>query len=198
MQTLVIFARAPELGRVKRRLARDIGPLEATRFYRFVLARLLRRVGRDRRWRTVIALTPDRAARGGGWPAGCRLVPQGRGDLGRRMARALAAAPPGRAVLIGSDIPAIGRGHVAAAFAALRRADAVFGPAEDGGYWLVGIRRDSRPAPVDFGSVRWSTAHALADSLAGYARGRRVALIERLADVDDGAGWRRWQAARRP
>ncbi len=197
-RTLVILARAPEFGRVKRRLARDIGAVAALGFYRFALARLLRRVGRDPRWRTVLAVTPDRVVRGRQWPAGCRPVPQGRGDLGRRMARALAAAPPGLVVLVGSDIPAIDRGRVAAAFDGLRRADVVFGPADDGGYWLVGCRRGSRPLPADFGPVRWSTAHALADSLAGFARGRRVALVETLADVDDGAGWRRWRAARRP
>jgi rSAM/selenodomain-associated transferase 1 len=197
-RTLVIFARAPRLGRVKRRLARDIGTVEATRFYRTVLARLLRRVARDPRWRTVIAVTPDRAACEARWTGGRRTMPQGSGDLGRRMARALAAAAPGRVVLIGSDIPAIDRRHVWAAFAALDRAELVFGPAEDGGYWLVGMRRDSGSVPAGFGPVRWSTRHALADSRAGFARGRRVALLDPLADVDDGAGWRRWRASRRP
>jgi uncharacterized protein len=70
---------------------------------------------------------------------------------------------------------------VLAAFRALRRADAVFGPAEDGGYWLVGLspRRPARP----FTAVRWSTVHALTDTLANF-RDRRVAFLRTLRDVD--------------
>jgi len=84
-------------------------------------------------------------------------------------------------VLVGSDIPGLSRDDLAAAFRALGRADAVFGPAEDGGYWLVGLgpRRPAHP----FATVRWSTPHALADTLAN-CRGRRVALLRRLRDVD--------------
>ena len=178
--TVVIFARAPRLGLVKRRLARGIGALAALRFYRGQLASLVRRLARDRRWRTVLAVTPDRArAR---WPAGPVRRPQGGGDLGARMQRAL--TPHRRAVLVGSDIPGLGPADIAAAFRALGRAEAVFGPAEDGGYWLVGLgpRRPERP----FAAVRWSSEHALADTLANF-RGRRVALLRRLRDVDTAA-----------
>jgi glycosyltransferase A (GT-A) superfamily protein (DUF2064 family) len=89
-----------------------------------------------------------------------------------------------RAVLIGSDIPGITAADIAAAFRALGRADAVFGPAEDGGYWLVGFgpRRPPRP----FATVRWSTEHALADTLANCRR-HRVLLLRRLRDVDSAA-----------
>ena len=86
-----------------------------------------------------------------------------------------------RAVLAGSDIPDLRPDDIAAAVRALGRADAVFGPATDGGYWLVGLgpRRPARP----FAGVRWSTRHALADTMANF-RGRRVALLRRLQDVD--------------
>lgn len=175
--TTIIFVRAPRLGTVKRRLARDIGALAALRFHRGELGRLCRELGRDRRWRTVLAVTPDRGrAR---WPAPLPRLPQGRGDLGRRMARALGRYR--RAVLVGSDIPGLGRTEVAQAFRALGRAQAVFGPAEDGGYWLVGL--GPRRPPEPFRNVRWSTEHALADTLAN-CRGRPVALLRRLRDVD--------------
>jgi len=77
---------------------------------------------------------------------------------------------------------------VAAALRALGRADAAFGPAADGGYWLVGLspRRPARP----FASVRWSTRHALADTLGNFRR-HRVALLRTLHDVDTAADWRR-------
>jgi glycosyltransferase A (GT-A) superfamily protein (DUF2064 family) len=99
-----------------------------------------------------------------------------------------------RAVLVGSDIPGLARADIAAAFRALGRAQAVFGPAEDGGYWLVGLgpRRPSRP----FAAVRWSGPHALGDTLANFA-GRRIALLRRLRDVDTAADLAALRRARR-
>jgi hypothetical protein len=104
------------------------------------------------------------------------------------MARAL--APHRRAVLVGCDIPGLGAADIAAAFRALGRAGAVFGPAEDGGYWLVGFgpRRPARP----FAGVRWSTEHALADTLRNCAP-HPVALVRRLRDVDTAADLRALQ-----
>ncbi|MBC7801693.1 MAG: TIGR04282 family arsenosugar biosynthesis glycosyltransferase [Gemmatimonadaceae bacterium] len=178
--TVIVFARVPQLGTVKRRLARDIGDRAALRFYRGNLARLLRALVRDPRFRTVLAVTPDRGQTR--WPVPVAWVPQGGGDLGQRMHRA--CARHGRVAIVGTDIPALGPDHVAAAFRALGRAQAVFGPSDDGGYWLVALspRRPGRP----FGDVRWSTEFALQDTLANF-RGRPVALLGVLRDVDTGA-----------
>lgn len=184
--TLILFARAPRHGTVKRRLARAVGAAAALRFHRGQLLSLARGLGRDRRWRTVLAVTPDATAvRGTRWPAGIPRHGQGSGDLGTRMGRALARHRP-LAVLIGSDIPGIGAADIAAAFRALRAgAPAVFGPAEDGGYWLVGFGARRPAAP--FAGVRWSTAEALADTLANFRGARRPALVRRLRDVDTAA-----------
>ncbi|HTZ78368.1 MAG TPA: DUF2064 domain-containing protein, partial [Stellaceae bacterium] len=95
---------------------------------------------------------------------------------------------------VGSDIPDIAPRHIAAAFRALGRSDAVFGPAEDGGYWLVGLRRSPRVPAGLFADVRWSSAHALADTRASLPRKFEVALLEMLEDVDDGAAYERWRA----
>ncbi len=185
---LVIMVRAPRLGAVKRRLARDLGALTAWRFQRRMLGRVLRRLARDPRWTTWLAITPNKAthsARRTAWTAPARIIPQGAGGLGPRMARLLCARPPGPVVIVGSDIPDLHAGHVARAFKALGRHDWVFGPAADGGYWLVGARRRRAPwRPFD--AVRWSSHHALADSLANL-KGARVALLEQLHDVDTGA-----------
>ncbi|MFQ5954858.1 MAG: DUF2064 domain-containing protein, partial [Kiloniellales bacterium] len=144
---LVVFAKAPRPGRVKRRLAAGIGEDAALAFYRQTLAGLLRRVGGDSRWRTWIALTPDNAAANGDpWPPDMPRLAQGRGNLGTRMARAFGTLPPGRGVIVGSDIPDIRARHIAAAFAALDTHDTVFGPAVDGGFWLVGLGRPARAA----------------------------------------------------
>jgi rSAM/selenodomain-associated transferase 1 len=186
-RTLILFARAPRLGTGKKRLARDIGALAALRFERLMLARSLRRLGRDRRWRLRLAVTPDRAARN--WPG---AMPQGSGDLGERMRRALAACPPGPAVLIGSDIPGLTATHIAEAFALLGRHDVVFGPANDGGFWLVGCRH----RPPRFGQVRWSSPQALGDVLSNLSRTHSVGFAARLDDVDDGASFHRYKELR--
>jgi rSAM/selenodomain-associated transferase 1 len=196
---LVVFLRAPRLGRVKSRLAAGIGAVAALGFYRRTSARLLRELTRDRRWRVHLALTPDSAAAGKRpWPVGALRRGQGGGDLGRRMARVFETLPPGPAVIVGADIPDITPAHVAAAFRALGRSDAVFGPALDGGYWLVGLRRRPRLPRRLFERVRWSSEHALADTLAGLPRTMSVAMLEQLQDVDDAAAYRRWLSRRRP
>ncbi len=183
--TVIVFCRAPQIGAVKSRLARDVGRLRAWRFYSRCLAGTLAEA-RDARWRLLLAVMPDRD--GGRFRLFSKAAarrPQGGGDLGRRMRRALLTAG-GPAVLVGSDIPGLRRRHLAAALAALRRADAVFGPAEDGGYWLVGLRRPAAHREL-FRGVRWSGPHALADSIASLGPGRRRAvLVERLGDVDTG------------
>lgn len=193
---VVIFARQPALGRVKTRLARDIGALAALRFYRWALMRTARRIGRDRRWRTWLAVTPDRgASRRRVWPFALPRMPQGHGDLGQRMARALRAMPRGAVVIIGADIPDLAPVHVARAFALLGRHPFVFGPAEDGGYWLVGARGPARGAPI-FDGVRWSTEHALADTLRNIGADR-CARLAPLRDVDDGAALAAWRSGAR-
>ena len=96
----------------------------------------------------------------------------------------------GPVVIIGSDIPGIGTQHIAAAFHAFSSADAVIGPADDGGYWLIGVsHRRRRMAP--FSNVRWSTEHTLADTMRGFADAK-VALISTLTDIDHADEWRAW------
>ncbi len=104
--------------------------------------------------------------------------------------------PPGPGIIIGSDVPEITGGHIARAFAALGSNDAVIGPGDDGGYWLVGVRR-TPIVPRVFTGVRWSSPHTLDDTLTNLKR-LRVATVDQLTDVDDGAGFKRLgQAAAR-
>src|SRR5258706_101504 len=189
LRHLIVFARSPALGTGKRRLARDIGDIAALRFERLMLARLLRRLRRDRRWHLRLAVTPDPALqRKRLWPPGIPIIGQGGGDLGERMRYALATCPPGPAVLIGTDIPALGPHHIAKAFRLLGSHGIVFGPARDGGFWLVGARRSPRLPPL-FGPVRWSGPHAFADALGNLPPGVSVGFAARPEDVDDGASY---------
>lgn len=178
-RTLIVMVKEPRPGRVKTRLGREIGHIAACWWFRHAVTRLLRRI-RDPRWTIVLAVAPDTAVTSRVWPALPRIA-QGRGDLGARMARVMAAQPAGPVCLIGADIPGITRSHVWRAFRALGENDAVFGPAEDGGFWLVGFRHDV-PRTV-FDGARWSSAHALSDVLANL-RDARVAQVDCLTDVD--------------
>ena len=104
------------------------------------------------------------------------------------MQRLFERLPPGPVVIVGSDIPALRAAHVAQAFMLLGRADAVLGPALDGGYWLIGLKRSPRVL-APFAGVRWSSADALADTLV-HLDGKRVALAPTLRDVDTSEAYR--------
>lgn len=196
---LVLFLKEPRMGRVKRRLAVAIGDAAALKFYRGLAAATLR-LARDPRWRTTLALTPDCAVHGirarlrGLTGRRFDAMPQGPGDLGRRMAAALMRHRNESTIIVGTDIPGLGAAHIVRAFRALRGADAVFGPAADGGFWLVGMRRPLRAARA-FAKVRWSTSHALADVRANLPANLRMAMVQTLEDVDDEASYRRWREA---
>ncbi|MFQ5438441.1 MAG: DUF2064 domain-containing protein [Paracoccaceae bacterium] len=177
----------PRPGRVKTRLGRDIGMVRAAWWFRHQSARLLRRLTLDPRWQTVLAVSPDHAGMiSRVWPPAIARWPQGRGNLGARMGRVFRRMPPGPVVIIGADIPGIGRGHVARAFGLLGTHDAVFGPADDGGYWLVGMKRAAPLPGTLFDGVRWSGRHALGDTIRSMP-GLKIGFLEQLRDVDEAA-----------
>jgi glycosyltransferase A (GT-A) superfamily protein (DUF2064 family) len=151
-------------------------------WYRHQTARLLRRL-EDPRWTILLAVSPDRDGMISRiWPMQFARIPQGRGDLGQRMARALKATA-GPTVLIGSDIPGVEPRHIAGAFRALGRAPSVIGPASDGGYWLVGLRHPGLAPARLFQNVRWSHPATLDDTLPTLPQ--PVARIDMLNDVDE-------------
>jgi rSAM/selenodomain-associated transferase 1 len=190
---LIVMAKAPLAGRIKQRLAASVGVVSAARFYRTCLAHTLMRLGRDRRWRTLLAVSPDSEMTAPYWPQGIERMPQGGGDLAVRMQRLFRRLPPGPAIIVGSDIPAIKPSDIARAFRLLGNGDAVFGRAADGGYWLVGLRRSPRLL-APFAHVRWSGPHALADTLRNL-EGRRIAFAATLSDVDSEEDYRRLRGA---
>lgn len=178
------MAKRPVMGRVKRRLARETGEVAALRFYRNCLSQTLLRLAQDGRWRISLAVDPDHAVAEPTWPAHRRvaLLPQGKGDLGHRMQRLFERLPPGPVIVVGSDIPAIRPAHIAQAFKLLGGVDAVLGETPDGGFWLIGLRRTPKVLRP-FAGVRWSSPHALTDTLASLDASR-VAFAAVLSDVD--------------
>ena len=173
-----VMVKEPRPGKVKTRLGKDIGMLAAAQWYKRHAARLCHRLV-DARWSLVAAYDPKMS----------RIIPnntqlqvwQGTGDLGRRMIRMLRLAPA-KSILIGSDILGLEKHHIARAVAALGTYDAVLGPSPDGGYWLIGFRHPERIPLGLLDGVRWSSEHAMADTLARLPG--RVALAEQLNDAD--------------
>jgi len=184
---LVVMAKAPVAGAVKTRLARALGVANATRFARHATVALLQRLAPDPRWQTILAVTPDVAESSRCWPRGILRVRQGNGDLGCRMQRIMDLLPPGPVAIIGTDVPSVTPAHIAPAFRALGHCQVVFGRALDGGYRLVGMRR--RPRVLEaFANVRWSSEHALSDTLASLPH-VTVGFAATLSDVDEASAY---------
>lgn len=177
---LIIFAKAPLMGKAKTRLAADIGPVHAKRIYRAMTARILRNL-KSPKWDLSIAVTP--ATWMGGVPEwkDAAQYPQVSGSLSPRLMQAFADKRP--TLVIGTDSPQITKKDIGAAIKALKSHEAVFGPADDGGFWLMGL---NGPAKLDlFENVRWSSAQTLADVEANV--NGSVHALRRLTDVDDAA-----------
>ena len=164
---LVIMAKLPVAGRVKTRLAREVGVAEALRFYRAASRAVIRRLGRQPFWETITRRRAGyrrrqpRLARGAS-----RSRPQGGGDLGRRMQRPMRTLPPGPVCVIGTDIPAIEAAACAPGLPAARPPrDACSARPRMAASGWSGMRR--RPRVIDpYAGVRWSHPETLADALA--------------------------------
>lgn len=195
---LCLFARTPRTGRVKRRLAAGIGIEGALAAHEELLRGAIDRCfdgsHRQELWLTELEDVPawlNTSAQA----LHVELRGQSAGDLGDRMWDALRRGLRGsrRCVLFGSDCPDIDADYLAAAFEALEEADVVIGPAEDGGYGLIGL---ARPLPELFLDMRWGDAGVLARTLHRAARaGASVTLLPEIYDVDRLEDWRRYRSA---
>lgn len=182
---VIIFARAPRLFNGKRRLALDVGNLRAFQFYRSNLKRLIGALGSGP-WQMHIAVASEKDRHHHLFKQESVIV-QPEGDLGFRMATVLSQFEGSARVLIGSDIPTLESSHIHSAFRALLNHELVVGPAPDGGFWCIGIKPHHVESSGFMRGVRWSSPNALSDTLATVSTSTRVAKIESLADVDDGA-----------
>ena len=184
---LIIFVKQPAMGKVKTRLAADIGTVKATFWYRWQLHRLLRTFKGPLPYSKHLFVSPQSGLQyfkpyeNKGW----RVSQQSHGDLGQRMAKAFLTVGAGPRLLIGSDIPAISKQHIELAFKQLMSADAVFGPAEDGGYWLIGLSRFVKPPVLK--NIRWSSDYALSDTLNKFGSDIRMEYLPILSDIDRGS-----------
>ncbi|MEL6359681.1 MAG: TIGR04282 family arsenosugar biosynthesis glycosyltransferase [Pseudomonadota bacterium] len=176
---LVIMAKAPVAGAVKTRLAADLGPGRATALYRVMVASVIAS-GCSPRWKTVIATGGLRSTF---WPRGIARRDQGHGDLGVRMRQIFHNADGVQTIILGTDTIGIGQADIARAFHLLARHDWVFGPALDGGYWLIG-HSGRRPISAALNGVTWSAATTLTETINSLPSGQSHGVLEIRQDID--------------
>lgn len=178
---LIIFLKYPQIGRVKTRLAKSIGDEKALAIYRHLVAHTLE-VAALGEWNVQLHWAQEMDAYPG-FETYDYTVQKG-DDLGARMSHSIALGLEShdQAVLIGSDIPGIHEDILAEAFDQLLTKDLVFGPAEDGGYYLVGARKH---VPEVFNLEEWSHPKVLEQSMKrAQAEGCSLGLVDRLSDLD--------------
>ncbi len=194
---LIIFVKAPRPGFVKTRLAESIGNVAACEAYRMLAESLFQNLDKIEGNELEIKFTPDdspdevRPWLRDGWTSS----PQGAGNLGDRLRRAIEEAFTDgceRVAVIGSDCPDVTAQDVASAWRDLDRNDIILGPASDGGYWLIALKR---PNAKLFQNIAWSTDRVLTQTIAaGTDAGLKIKCLRMLTDIDTFDEWREWQA----
>ncbi|MBI2067117.1 MAG: TIGR04282 family arsenosugar biosynthesis glycosyltransferase [Deltaproteobacteria bacterium] len=188
MNELLIFAKYPEPGRVKTRLARTVGPVKAALRYRGMVEMVMQKsLPLNGEYQRALCFDPpERENDFRKWFPSLDLRRQGGGDLGQRMSAAFQeslAKGSNRAVLIGTDCIEINRSLLCEAFDRLDKADLVLGPAKDGGYYLIGMKKTH---PFLFEGIPWSTEKVLDETLEKAKRDRlKVELFKTLSDLDE-------------
>lgn len=190
-RVLGLFAKLPQPGQVKTRLAAETSPEWAAQVARAFLLDMLDRLSVIPA-RRILAFAPAEAGAAFAVLAGERyiLVPQATGDLGQRLEAFFSqqlAAGARQTILLGTDSPTVPLALLEQAFDELEQADVVLGPATDGGYYLIGC--GPRLPPL-FANIRWSSRHVLADTLACFPQDSwRLAVLPPWYDVDTLDDW---------
>ena len=197
---LLVFARLPELGKVKTRLAAEIGAERALEVYESLLREVIAAVGTSTpdleievMWPPTPTATGASLRRAFGPHA---LAVQTGTSLGDRLSMALSERfffhRTETIVVIGVDDPSLTRELIDRAFALLESCEYVLGPATDGGYYLIGCRALAYDSTV-FQDVEWGTPAVLATTLSRIAAlGRTVALLPEHFDIDTAADLERY------
>ncbi len=197
---VAIMAKVPAPGQVKTRLCPPLTPGQAAALARCLLRDRVEQLGEVAAAEPVVAFTPAEAAAelAGLLPAGVRLVPQVGADLGARLDRVLTdllAEQPAGAIAVDADSPTLPTDYLRQACARLAdgAADVVVGPCDDGGYYLIGLRR---PAPALFRDIPWSSGAVLERTVArARGLGLGLALLPPWFDVDRGEDLARLRAS---
>lgn len=191
---VLIYAKPPRMGLSKTRLARSLAsPTHARRIAMMTLSRTIR-AAMSGSWHPILYTAPDRAlteSLGGIWPAVLPRRSQGSGDLTARLNKGLREAPPGPVLFIGADAPDLSPALLRRAISSLQRHNAVFGPADDGGFWLFGLNKTSQTRSP-FENCRWSSEHALQDVMNNLPTSSKIGYLPQRIDIDTAEDWQNW------
>ena len=191
-EVVLVFQKNAILGKVKTRLASGMGEARALEIYRHLiqLTYSALEVVPASIWTYFSDFIPETV----NTPIEKSFVQEGQ-DLGERMANAFARSFElglDKVVLIGTDCPTLQSEHLNQAFEALTHSDLVLGPATDGGYYLIGMKRR---ADYLFEGINWSTAEVLSQTLAVVtAHGLHFTLLDELSDIDTQEDWERYRS----
>lgn len=191
--TLIVFAKLPEPGKVKTRLAQDLGEQRAAEIYSDIARDIISRVSESSTYETLIYFDPpDKKNEITLWLKECtyieseRLIPQEGGSLGERILSAfesIFSSGAKSAVIIGTDCTDVNANMIEESFQELREYDAVLGPAQDGGYYLLGL---NSLIPELFQEIGWSTEYVLEQTISRLNKlGLNYKLRETLRDIDN-------------
>ncbi|MEQ9620104.1 MAG: TIGR04282 family arsenosugar biosynthesis glycosyltransferase [Deltaproteobacteria bacterium] len=186
--TLIVFAKYPEPGKVKTRLAEDLGAERAAAIYSYMAETVINNVCNTANYWTEIFFDPpekDKEIRSWLGNTPDSYLPQQGHTLGEKISNAFRTVFSGvsdRAVIIGTDCVDVSADTVAYAFECLRHHDLVVGPADDGGYYLLGLKSYE---PEIFRNIDWSTDQVLKQTIERIKeRGLSFFMLETLMDID--------------
>jgi rSAM/selenodomain-associated transferase 1 len=185
--SILLFIKSPEPGKVKSRLASAIGEESALDIYRAFVLDIVGTLKKGNRSITIAFYSEDAEAVVNWLGKDLVYIPQKGKDLGARMRNAfhdVLSQGHEKAVLVGSDIPDLPFEIIDEAFSALEEKDAVIGPASDGGYFLIGFKKDTF-LPDIFHGIAWSTDSVYRETMKVFERaGHRVHILPEWRDVD--------------
>ena len=186
---VLVFVKAPERGKVKTRLARRLSPDIAANLYRCFTADILETLNRGGHFVNICYHPPETENIIVQWlGTGYAYQPQQGRDLGERMADAFVKVFSGgwdMAVLIGTDFPDLPGAVIDEAFQGLVDQGAVIGPAEDGGYYLIGFRSTAF-LPEIFENIPWSTPDVFPKTLDIFLKkNHAVHILPQWLDIDE-------------
>lgn len=185
---LMVFIKYPEPGKVKTRLAEMLGTEAAARLYRFMAEDIIQRLKGCEQYSTIIFFDPpDKASHIRNWLGDDQhYIQQSGQDLGKKLSNAFRAifdSGARRAVVIGTDCLGITQDTVTKTLQYLNERDVVIGPAEDGGYYLLGL---SSHTPEIFDSIDWSTNKVFHQTVEKAKQlNLSYTVLEPLKDVDE-------------
>ena len=181
---LYIFSRRPEISVGKVRLKKKVGKIIGANIYLYNLLKTIRIFYKDKRINLKICVNPDKATKE--WPRyifpKIERIPQGKGDIGIKMWNIINYDKKAK-IIIGGDIQNIRSQYIIDAWKKLKNLDIIFGPSEDGGFWLIGVSK-IRKLNFIFHDIDWNADNTLSQVIFQIPPNISVGFANTLKDID--------------